>query len=106
MDALYSREVGPSYVPAFAARLVLAIAKGVQREQVQFVQPRRPLVRHGDPDIGLAQQPGRRADARQHGSGHSKNSQQLLIPIERLQVAEECSTGITHISDVRSPPGA
>lgn len=31
MDALYSREVGPSYVPAFAARLVLAIGKGVQR---------------------------------------------------------------------------
>lgn len=31
MDALYSREVGPSYVPAFAARLVLAMGKGVQR---------------------------------------------------------------------------
>lgn len=31
MDALYSREVAPSYVPAFAARLVLAMAKGVQR---------------------------------------------------------------------------
>lgn len=36
MEGLYRRDVGPSYVPSFAARLVLAIGKGVQRAAAEL----------------------------------------------------------------------
>ena len=81
-------------------------------------RPARPAGRRGSPASGTAPRTGRprrcarrarvggRPDLRQHPARDAEDLQQLVVPVEGLQVHQHGAAGVGHVGDVHAPVDA
>ncbi len=55
--------------------------------------------------IGVAVVLARAFHLRQHRARHTQRAQQVVIPLERVDVEEQRATGVAHVGDVRAAAG-